>query len=282
MKGSYMADYRLLVGKSAIVTGSGRGIGRSIARLFGDHGANVVVNDIDAEVAETVAKEITEAGGCAVVCAGSVTDAEFPDRLVRTAADSFGGIDIIVNNAGYTWDAVIQNMSDEQWYAMIDVHLTAPFRIIRAATPYMREVAKKEISEGKRIQRKIINISSTSGVAGNPGQVNYAAGKMGIVGVTKTLAKEWGRFNINVNAVAYGFIETRLTQAKEKQERIERAGKEVELGIPEAMRQMAMNFIPLGRPGTPDEAAGPVLFLASPLSDYVTGALLLVTGGSYV
>src|SRR5215470_13453797 len=277
-----MADFRLLVGKSAIITGSGRGIGKSIAKLFADHGASVVINDLDGEVAEATAKEITEAGGRAVVCAGSVTDSQFPDRLVKTAAESFGGIDIIVNNAGYTWDAVVQNMTDEQWYAMIDVHLTAPFRIIRAATPFMREAAKQEISEGRRVQRKIINVSSTSGVAGNAGQINYSAGKMGIVGVTKTMAKEWGRFNINVNAVAYGFIETRLTQAKEKHETIQREGKDVELGIPDAMRQMAVNFIPLGRSGTPEEAAGPVLFLASPLSDYVSGAVVLVTGASYV
>lgn len=277
-----MKDYRLLVGKSAIVTGSGRGIGKAVAQLFADHGASVVVNDIDKDVAEATVKEITEAGGNAVVCAGSVTAADFAERVVKTAADSFGGLDVIVNNAGYTWDSVIQNMTDEQWYAMLEVHLTAPFRIIRAATPYMRDVAKKEIEEGKRVQRKIINISSTSGLAGNAGQVNYSAGKMGIVGVTKTMAKEWGRFNINVNAVAYGFIETRLTQAKEKQETIEREGKEVQLGIPESMRQMAKNFIPLGRPGTPEEAAGPVLFLASPLSDYVSGLVLLVTGASYV
>jgi 3-oxoacyl-[acyl-carrier protein] reductase len=277
-----MTDFRLLVNKAAIITGSGRGIGKSIARLFADHGAAVVINDIDQEVASATAKEITDAGGKAVVCAGSVTDPEFPAKLVKTCAESFGGIDVIVNNAGYTWDAVIQNMTDEQWYAMIDVHLTAPFRIIRAATPYMREAAKQEIAEGKRVQRKIINVSSTSGVAGNPGQVNYSAGKMGIVGVTKTMAKEWGRFNINVNAVAYGFIETRLTQAKEKKETIERHGKQVELGIPDQMRQMASQFIPLGRAGTPDEAAGPVLFLASPLSDYVSGAVILVTGGSYV
>jgi 3-oxoacyl-[acyl-carrier protein] reductase len=277
-----MKDYRLLVGKSAIVTGSGRGIGKAVATLFADQGASVVINDIDREVAEATASEINGLGGKAVVCAGSVTDVEFPDRIVKTAAESFGGLDIVVNNAGYTWDAVVQNMTDEQWYAMIDVHLTAPFRIIRAATPYIREVAKKEIAEGKRVSRKIINVSSTSGVAGNPGQVNYSAGKMGILGVTKTMAKEWGRFNVNVNAVAYGFIETRLTQAKEKQEKIEREGKEVDLGIPEAMRQMALNFIPLGRPGTPEEAAGPVLFLASPLSDYVSGLVLLVTGGSYM
>ncbi|HEY6328632.1 MAG TPA: SDR family NAD(P)-dependent oxidoreductase [Blastocatellia bacterium] len=277
-----MKDYRLLVGKSAIVTGSGRGIGKAVASLLAEHGASVVVNDIDQEVAEATASEINQQGGKAVVCAGSVTDPAFADKIVKTAAESFGGLDIIVNNAGYTWDAVVQNMTDEQWYAMLEVHLTAPFRIIRAATPFMREVAKKEIAEGKRIQRKIINVSSTSGVAGNAGQINYSAGKMGIVGVTKTMAKEWGRFNINVNAVAYGFIETRLTQAKEKQEKIEREGKAVELGIPESMRQMALNFIPLGRAGTPEEAAGPVLFLASPLSDYVSGLVLLVTGGSYV
>jgi len=277
-----MNDYRLLVGKAAIVTGSGRGIGKSIAKLFAEHGASVVINDIDADVASATAKEVTDAGGKAVVCAGSVTDPEFPARLVKTCAEAFGGIDIIVNNAGYTWDSVIQNMTDEQWYAIIDVHLTAPFRIIRAATPYMREVAKQEIAEGKRVHRKIINISSTSGVAGNPGQVNYSAGKMGVVGITKTMAKEWGRFNINVNAVAYGFIDTRLTQSKEKHETIERHGKQVELGIPEQMRQGAAQFIPLGRAATPDEAAGPVLFLASGLSDYVTGAVLLVTGGSYV
>lgn len=277
-----MKDYRLLVGRSAIVTGSGRGIGKAVASLLAEHGASVVVNDIDKDVAEATAGEINQQGGKAVVCAGSVTDPEFAGRIVKTAAESFGGLDIIVNNAGYTWDAVIQNMTDEQWHAMIEVHLTAPFRIIRAATPFIREVAKKEIAEGKRVHRKIINVSSTSGVAGNAGQVNYSAGKMGIVGVTKTMAKEWGRFNVNVNAVAYGFIETRLTQAKEKQEKIEREGKAVDLGIPEAMRQMALNFIPLGRAGTPEEAAGPVLFLASPLSDYVSGLVLLVTGGSYV
>src|SRR5215470_700154 len=273
---------KLLEGKSAIVTGSGRGIGRAVATLFAEHGAHVVVNDLDGDVAEGVVNSINASGGVATACVGSVTAPDFPEKIVETAVREFGKLDIIVNNAGYTWDAVIQNLTDEMWDAMIDVHLTAPFKMIRAAVPYMREVAKQEIAEGKRVHRKIINVSSTSGVAGNPGQANYSAGKMGIVGVTKTLAKEWGRFNINVNAVAYGFIETRLTAAKEKQEVIERDGKQVALGIPEAMRQMSARFIPLGRAGTPEEAAGPVLFLASPLSDYVTGHCVLVTGGSYV
>ena len=273
---------QLLKGKVAIITGTARGIGRACAELFAAHGANVVLSDIDAEPALEAAEEIKAVGGNALAVPGDVTSADFAPRLIKAALDGYGRIDAIVNNAGYTWDGTIHKMTDEQWQAMLDVHLTAPFRIIRAATPYMREAAKQEIAEGKRVHRKIVNVSSTSGVAGNPGQVNYSAGKMGIVGVTKTMAKEWGRFNINVNAVAYGFIDTRLTQAKEKHETIERAGKQVELGIPDQMRQMAAQFIPLGRAGTPDEAAGPVLFLASPLSDYVTGHCVLVTGGSYV
>ncbi len=273
---------KLLEGKSAIVTGSGRGIGRAIATLFAEHGAHVVVNDLDGEVAESVVNSINAAGGVASACVGSVTAPDFPEQIVQTAVQEFGRLDIIVNNAGYTWDGVIQNVTDEMWDAMIDVHLKAPFRLIRAAAPYMRDVAKEEMAAGQRVHRKIINVSSTSGVAGNPGQVNYSAGKMGIVGVTKTLAKEWGRFNINVNAVAYGFIETRLTAAKEEQKPVHVGENEVQLGIPEQMRQNAMKFIPLGRGGTPEEAAGPVLFLASPLSDYVTGHVVLVTGGSYM
>ncbi len=273
---------KLLEGKTAIVTGSGRGIGRAVAVLFAAHGASVVVNDLDGEVAEQAVSEIKAAGGQAIACVGSVTAPGFPEKIVKTCVEEFGKLDIIVNNAGYTWDGVVQNITDEMWDAMIDVHLTAPFKIIRAAVPYMREAAKQEIAEGKRVQRKIINVSSTSGVAGNPGQANYSAGKMGIVGVTKTLAKEWGRFNINVNAVAYGFIETRLTAAKESQPTAHIGENEIQLGIPEQMRQTAQKFIPLGRGGTPEEAAGPVLFLASPLADYVTGHVLLVTGGSYV
>lgn len=273
---------QLLAGKAAIITGSGRGIGCAVARLFAEHGAAVVVNDLDGDVSESVVKEIKAAGGRAVACTGDVTAPDFPVRIVKTCVEEFGQLDILVNNAGYTWDAVAQNITDEMWEAMIAVHLTAPFKLIRAATPYMREIAKQEMAEGRRVHRKIINVSSTSGVAGNPGQANYAAGKMGIVGVTKTLAKEWGRFNINVNAVAYGFIETRLTAAKETQATAHIGEHEIQLGIPAQLRELAQQFIPLGRAGTPEEAAGPVLFLASPLSDYVTGHVLLVTGGSYV
>jgi 3-oxoacyl-[acyl-carrier protein] reductase len=209
-----------------------------------------------------------------------VTAREFPARIVEAALAQFGGLDIIVNNAGYTWDGVIHKMSDEQWEAIIAVHLTAPFRIIRAASGYLRETAKREkAAQGAAHARKIVNISSTSGTRGNAGQANYAAGKAGILGLTKTLAKEWGQFNIQVNAVAFGRIETRLTQAREQGAVIHREHGDIALGIPAERLERTTALIPMGRPGTPQEAAGPVLFFASPLSDYVSGQVLEVAGG---
>ncbi len=271
---------KLLEGKSAIVTGSGRAIGRAVAELFADHGARVVVNDLDEGPANETAEILKAKGAEVAVCAGDVTDPGFPGKLIDATLASFGGIDIIVNNAGYTWDGVVHKMTDEQFDAMLAVHLTAPFRVMRAAAPYLRGEAKKALDAGQQPPcRKIVNTSSTTGVAGNPGQINYAAGKAGIVGMTKTVAKEWGRFNICCNAVAYGFIESRLTQSKDIGETTS-AG--IAVGIPAESRERAVNYIPLGRRGTPEDAAGPVLFLSSPLSDYVTGACVLVTGGSVV
>ncbi len=273
----------MLDGKVAILTGSGRGIGAAAAKLFAAEGASVVVSDLDPAPAEETAAAIRNTGGKAIVVAGDVTDPAFPAQLVKATLDAFGGIDIIVNNAGYTWDAVIQNMTDKQWYAMIDVHTTAPFRILREASHYIRDAAKKEqAANGRAKARKVINVSSVSGVYGNAGQVNYSTAKAGITGLTKTLAKEWGRYNVQVNCVCYGFIETRLTAPKEQAETVQRSGEEVALGVPDAMRQMAPMLIPLGRPGTPEEAAGPMLFLASSLSDYVSGHVLEVTGGRAV
>lgn len=270
----------LLDGKIAILTGSGRGIGAAAAKLFAAHGASVVVSDLDPNPAEETVENIRSTGGKAIVVPGDVTDPEFPKRLISATLDSFGGFDIIVNNAGYTWDSVIQNMTDRQWYAMIDVHLTAPFRILREASTYIRETAKREQATlGQITPRKIINVSSVSGVYGNAGQANYSAAKAGIVGLTLTLAKEWGRYNLQVNAVCYGFIDTRLTVSKESGQKTERDGQEIALGVPDQMRQMAPLLIPLGRPGTPEEAAGPMLFLASPLANYVSGHVLEVTGG---
>ena len=273
----------MLDGKVAIVTGSGRGIGAATATLLGSQGALVVVSDLDPTPAEETAGAIRNAGGQAAIITGDVTDPAFPAQLVKGTLDTFGGIDIIVNNAGYTWDAVIQNMTDKQWYAMIDVHTTAPFRILREASNFIRDAAKREQAAlGRANPRKVVNVSSVSGVYGNAGQVNYSTAKAGITGLTKTLAKEWGRYNVQVNCVCYGFIETRLTAAKEQAEKIQRDGEEVALGVPDQMRQMAPLLIPLGRPGTPEEAAGPVLFLASPLANYVSGIVLEVTGGRAV
>ena len=273
----------LLDGKVAIITGSGRGIGAAAAQLFASEGASVVVSDLDPAPADETAGAIRQAGGKATVLAGDVTAAEFPKRLIQGTLDAFGGIDIIVNNAGYTWDAVIQNMSDQQWEAMLAVHVTAPFRILREFSNYLREVAKKEqAANGRANPRKVVNVSSVSGVYGNAGQANYSTGKAGITGLTKTLAKEWGRYNVQVNCVCFGFIETRLTASKEQAEKIQREGQEISLGVPDQMRQMAPMLIPLGRPGIPEEAAGPMLFLASPLANYVSGIVLEVTGGRAV
>jgi 3-oxoacyl-[acyl-carrier protein] reductase len=264
--------------KVAIVTGSARGIGRATAELLASQGAKVLINDLDKDVAEQAAGEIQ---GETTVFGGDLTKEGTPDQLVQTAIDAWGRLDIIVNNAGYTLDAPIHKMSDDWFQRMLDIHLIAPFRIIRAAAPHLREPAKKEKEEGREVFRKIVNVSSTSGMNGNAGQANYSAGKLGIVGMTKTLAKEWGQFKVNCNAVAFGFIETRLTAAKEGENVMEIDGEKVQLGIPEQMRGMASMLIPLGRPGTPEEAAGGIFFLCSPWSNYVHGQVLNVTGGQF-
>jgi 3-oxoacyl-[acyl-carrier protein] reductase len=269
----------LLDGKAAIVTGSARGIGRATAELFVSEGAKVLINDLDPDVAQQTADEIN---GETAVFAGDLTKEGAADDLVKAATDAFGSVDICINNAGYTWDGVAHKMSDEQFQAMLDIHTIVPFRVARALAPAWREAAKAERGEGKEVFRKIVNVSSTSGMMGNAGQVNYSAAKMGVVGLTKTLAKEWGQFKINVNAVAFGFVETRLTAAKEAgEEMTSPTGEKIELGIPEQMRAMASAIIPLGRPATPEEASGPVLFLSSPLANYMHGQVLNVTGGMF-
>jgi 3-oxoacyl-[acyl-carrier protein] reductase len=268
----------LLDGKAAIITGSARGIGRATAELFISEGAKVLINDIDGEVAEQAAGEIE---GETAVFAGDLTKPGACDDLVAKANEAFGEVDIVVNNAGYTWDGVVHKMSDEQFQAMLDIHTIVPFRMIRALAPSWREAAKQEAGQGTERFRKIVNITSISGTMGNAGQANYSAAKAGVTGLTKTIAKEWGQFKVNVNAVAFGFVETRLTQAKEQAEAIERGGEKIELGIPEQQRAMASMIIPIGRPAQPAEAAGPVLFLSSELANYVHGQVLNVTGGQF-
>ena len=264
--------------KVAIVTGSARGIGRATAEILIEHGAKVLINDLDGDVAEQTASEI---GGETVVFAGDLTDPAAPAKLVQTAVDAWGKIDIIVNNAGYTLDAPVHKMSDDWFQRMLDIHVVAPFRIVREAAPYLREPAKAEKEEGVEVFRKIVNVSSISGTMGNAGQANYAAGKAAVVGLTKTLAKEWGQFKINCNAVAFGYIETRLTASKDEANTMEIDGEKVQLGIPDQMRGMASMLIPICRPGTPEEAAGGVFFLCSPWSNYVHGQTLNITGGQF-
>ena len=271
----------LLKGKTAIVPGAGRGIGQATARLLAAEGARLLVSDLDEEPLAQTVSAIAAAGGAVEWLVGDVTAADFAHRLVEAARRAFGGLDVLVNNAGFTWDGTIHKMTDEQWRAMLDVHLTAPFRIIRAAAPLLREAAKREMAEGGRARaRKIVNISSTSATRGNFGQANYAAAKAGVIGLARTLAREWGPFNIQVNCVAFGMIDTRLTRSKESGEKLGRGETKIELGIPADLRERAVRQIPMGRPGTPQEAAGAIVFFASALSDYVSGQVLEVTGGS--
>jgi 3-oxoacyl-[acyl-carrier protein] reductase len=264
--------------KVAIVTGSARGIGRATAELLSEHGAKVLINDLDGDVAEQTASEIA---GETVVYAGDLTKAGKPDELVQAAIDAWGRLDIVVNNAGYTIDAPVHKLSDDAFQRMLDIHTIVPFRVIRAAAPHLREPAKVEREECREVFRKIVNVSSISGTMGNAGQANYAAGKSAVVGLTKTLAKEWGQFKINVNAVAFGWIETRLTASKDDANQMEIDGQTIQLGIPDQMRGMKSMLIPLGRGGTPEEAAGGVFFLCSPWSNFVHGQVLNVTGGQF-
>ncbi|ASC66325.1 3-oxoacyl-ACP reductase [Achromobacter denitrificans] len=269
-----------LEGKVALVSGSGRGIGQEIALKLAREGANVVVNDLDAGPAEETVSLIRKAGGQAQACAGSVTETGFAERFVGTAVDTFGGLDIIVNNAGYTWDNVIQKMTDEQWDAILAVHLSAPFRILRAASGFIREAAKTEAGQGREVFRKVVNISSTSGVMGNAGQANYAAAKAGINGLTRALAKEWGRYKVNVNSVAFGLIKTRLTEAAAGGDAtLDIDGRQIKVGVNPQVLKNAESLIPIGRAGTPAEAAGAVYLLCLPESNYVSGQVLVVGGG---
>jgi 3-oxoacyl-[acyl-carrier protein] reductase len=269
-----------LEGKVALVTGAGRGIGRAIGLRLAHAGARLVLNDLDAEPVQETIEMIRQSGGDAVACVGSVTEPKFGERFVQSALDNYAGLDIIVNNAGYTWDNVIQKMTDDQWQAIVDVHLTAPFRILRAASEFIRTAAKREAAAGKEIFRKVVNISSISGLCGNAGQINYAAAKAGIVGATKALSKEWGRYKVNVNCVAFGFIRTRLSESDVRDNAtVEIEGRKIKIGVNQDLIAAAEHAIPLGRFGTPDEGAGAVYLLCLPESNYISGETLVCSGG---
>jgi len=266
----------VLEGKAAIVTGSARGIGRAAAELLAEHGARVLISDVDTDLAEQVAAEIP---GETAVWGGDLTREGAAEALVKAAGDAFGQIDIVVNNAGYTWDGMAHKMSDEQFRAMLEIHTVVPFKVLRAAAPYLRDAGKADRDAGREVFRKVVNVTSISGTQGNLGQVNYSTAKAGLVGLTKTLAREWGAFKVNVNAVAFGFVETRLTAPSDSGETIERGDSEIKLGIPQAMRDLVTTIIPLGRAATPQDAAGPIFFLCTPWSNFVHGQVITASGG---
>ena len=269
-----------LAGKAALVTGAGRGIGRAIAETLAHHGASVLINDLDKGPASETETLIRAEGGQAAALDGDITQPDFPQKLVDATVEAFGAVDIIVNNAGYTWDNVIQKTTDEQFQAMLDIHIVAPFRVLRAASTWIRETAKREAAEGVRVMRKVVNITSIAGTDGNPGQAGYSSGKSGVIGLTKTMAKEWGRYNVNVNAVGFGLIDTRLTQPLTgPQATIDVQGRQIAVGVQPKVLDAVKSACPLGRSGTVQEAAGAVLFFCSPLSDYVTGEVLICGGG---
>ena len=268
---------KVLEGKAAIVTGSARGIGRATAELLCAQGARVLINDLDADLAAQAAAEIE---GETAVFGGDLTQDGVCEALVEKAVAEFGQLDIVVNNAGYTWDGIAHKMSDEQFRAMLEIHTVVPFRVLRAAAPHLREPAKKDLEEGREVFRKVVNVTSISGTQGNVGQANYSAGKAALVGLTKTLAREWGPLKINVNAVAFGFVETRLTASSDEGgETFTLGDVDIPLGIPGRNRERASLVIPLGRGARPEEAAGAIFFLCSPWSNFVQGQVLTVNGG---
>jgi 3-oxoacyl-[acyl-carrier protein] reductase len=269
----------ILDGRVAIVTGSARGIGRATAELLGEAGARVVINDLDADAAHATAAEISAE---TIVHTGDLTVPGEPDALVAAAIDAWGRLDIVINNAGYALDGVVHKLSDDAYQRMLDIHAVVPFRMIRAAAPHMREPAKLERERGEEVFRKIVNVSSIAGTMGAPGQANYAAGKAAVVGLTKTVAKEWAQFKINVNAVAFGWVETRLTGAMDSDNAIEIGGARVQLGIPESLREAAPALAPLGRPATAREAASGIFLLCTPWANFITGQVLNVTGGQAI
>ena len=268
---------KLLQDKVIVITGAGRGIGKCTAELFASHGAKLVLADIDAKPAEETLAEVIKLGGSGVVVAGNIVKREDCDKICAAAAKlGDGSIDCIANIAGITKDGVIHKMTEEQWDFVVDINMKGSFNMIQASVPYMRDAAKKEQDEkGAARARSIINVSSTSGVKGNSGQINYAAAKAGLNGMTKTVAKEWARFNIRCNSVAPGFIETRLTSGP---------SDNPHLGIPSQQMQMIeMMFQQTGLTrkegmGKPIDIANPLLFFASDLSSFVSGQVLVVAG----
>lgn len=268
-----------LTGKVAMVTGGGRGIGLALVEQLAREGARIVLNELDPEPARIAAEMAREIGAEVVVVPGDVTLPDFPDRFVNAAMQVFGDVHIVVNNAGYVWNSVIERQTDEQWLTMHSVHVTAPFRLLRALQPVFKAAVAADHAAGRRVMRKVVNVTSVSGTGGSYGQVSYSAAKAGLIGLTKTLAKEWGRLNVNVNAVAFGLIETRLTEVSNTPCSIEVGGRELAVGLKPQLADRLKEQIALGRAGTPAEAAGAIMLLCFPESDYISGQIIEVAGG---
>jgi len=268
-----LSDEKPLAGKVAIVTGSGRGIGRATATHLAHAGAHVVINDIDDGPAQEAAEEVRRSGSEAAVVLGSVAKPETAQALVEAAVTAWGRLDVLVNNAGITRDAMLQRMTDEQFTLVLDVIVRGSFNCIRAAAPYLRDAGKNDLKAGRRVHRKIVNVSSIAGIHGAVGNVNYATAKAAVVGMTKAVAREWAPFMINCNAVAPGIIDTRMTAARADSK------DAAALGIPAEVREQIIKKIPIGRIGTPEDVANAILFFASPASDFITGEVLEIHGG---
>lgn len=268
-----------LTGKVAVVTGAGRGIGLSLVRRLASEGARVLVNDLDAEEAEAAARALRDAGGTAIAYPGNVTNDDFPRRFIATALEQFGDVHILVNNAGYIWNGPLHKIGDEQWDAIQDVHLKAPFRILRELRGFLDGRVAEERRKGVVVHRKVVNVSSVSATGGAAGQANYAAAKAGLHGLTRSLAKEWGPLAVNVNCVAFGYIETRLTQEIAGETAVMIEGVPRRVGLTRPIIEAIKERTAFGRAGTADEAAGGIMLFCLPESDYVTGQILEVSGG---
>ncbi|HTN81785.1 MAG TPA: SDR family NAD(P)-dependent oxidoreductase [Acidimicrobiales bacterium] len=294
----------LLAGQVAIVTGGARGIGGATATMLAANGARVVIAEVDAAKAEETVRGLNEAlaDGSASAFVADLVVPGVCDDLVRHTLDTFGSLDIVVNNAGYAWDGGIHGMSDEQFQAMLDIHLVVPFRLARACAPVFRAAAESDEARGIRRHRKTVMVSSLAGQWGLAGAGNYASAKAGMLGLMRTLAQEWGRYRVNVNAVAFGVIQTRFGLPQSEHEVIETGGRTIHVGMPAkqaerlgvrvepdrvvtdeemyAARSVPSGAVALGRTGTISDAADAIFWLCSPLADYVTGQVVAVNGGA--
>ena len=266
-----------LEGRVAIVTGAAQGIGQSIVQKLANEGAQVIANDLDADLLAENADKLTEQGMTAHALPGDITEQATTEALVSTALERYGDLHIVVNNAGYIWNSAAVKHTDEQWQAMLDVHATGPFRLLREAGHHFRQQASTESPDKLR---KIVNISSISGIYGAATQVAYSSAKAAVVGMTKTLAREWGRYHVTVNCVAFGYIDTRLIETFEDQpNRVTIKDRDHPVGLTAAQRESVKEMAALGRLGRPEDAANAVYLLCIPESDFITGEVLVASGG---